>query len=266
MEKKKVDRKVVVAVWVLALFLIWELAALLIRTVIPVTTPETKLPYFHEVILTFVTSFIELAESAWVTFVNAAHGFLIGTLIGCIVALVMSWSRAIEKIGFPFLIVSQMIPVLGLAPIIYKLVGGGDQSKIAISAFISFFPVAVNLLDGFNSVDILRKELLYSYSTAKPVTYFKLMIPSALPALFTGMKIAAPRTITAAILIEMMGSTEGIGVKILYALYYNGAGSTKFWSCIIMAAILGMLSSVVVSLLERMIIPWERAMIKKGEA
>ncbi len=266
MEKRKTDRRIVIAVWVGILFLIWELAALLIRTVIPVPSPETKIPYFHDVVITFVTGFVELAESAWVTFVNAAHGFLIGTLIGCVVALVMSWSKAIEKIGFPYLIVSQMIPVLGLAPIIYKLVGGGDQSKIAISAFISFFPVAVNLLDGFHSVDVLRKELLYSYSTAKPITYLKLMIPSSLPALFTGMKIAAPRTITAAILIEMMGSEEGIGVKILYALYYSGAGSTKFWSCIIMAAILGMLSSVVVSLLERLVIPWERAMIRKGEA
>ena len=266
MKKLKINRKIVVAIWVIAVFLIWEIAALLIRTVIPVNMPDTKLPYFHSVLITFLTSFVELAESAWVTFVNAARGFLIGTAIGCGVALVMSWSKAIEKIGFPYLIISQMIPVLGLAPIIYKLVGGGDESKVAISAFISFFPVAVNLLDGFNSVDIQRKELLYSYSTSKPVVYLKLMIPSALPQLFTGMKIAAPRTITAAILIEMMGSTEGIGVKILYALYYSGAGSTKFWSCIIMAAILGMLSSVVVSLLEMIIIPWERAMIKKGEA
>lgn len=266
MDKKKVNRKIVVAVWVVALFVVWELAALLIRTVIPVNTPDTKLPYFHSVLYTFITSFLELSESAWVTFVNAAHGFVIGTAIGCAVALVMSWSKAIEKIGFPYLIVSQMIPVLGLAPIIYKIVGGGDESKIAISAFISFFPVAVNLLAGFNSVDVQRKELLYSYSTVKPITYLKLMIPSSLPQLFTGMKIAAPRTITAAILIEMMGSTEGIGVKILYSLYYSGAGSTKFWSCIIMAAILGMLSSVVVSLLEMIIIPWERAMIKKGEA
>ena len=86
------------------------------------------------------------------------------------------------------------------------------------------------------------------------------MIPSALPQLFTGMKIAAPRTITAAILIEMMGSTAGIGVKILYALYYNGAGALLFWSCILAAAILGMLSSVVVSLVERIVIPWEKAM------
>lgn len=264
MTKKPVNRKIVVCVWVLSLFLVWELAALLIRTVIPVNTPETKLPYFHSVLITFITSFLDLSASAWVTFVNAAKGFVIGTIIGCVIAFLMSWSKAIEKIGFPYLITFQMIPVLGLAPIVYKLVGGGDQAKVSISALISFFPVAVNLLAGFQSVDVQRKELLYSYATKKPIVYMKLMIPSALPHLFTGMKIAAPRTITAAILIEMMGSTAGIGVKILYSLYYNGAGSMIFWSCILTAAILGMLSSAVVSLLEWIVIPWEKKMLKKG--
>lgn len=266
MEKKPVNRKVSTAVWIIGLFLAWEIAAFSIRHIIPINMPDTKLPYFHGVIIAFFQNFTELAASAWVTFVNAVRGFLIGTAIGCVIAFLMSWSKAIEKITFPYLITFQMIPVLGLAPIVYKLVGGGDDAKVAISALISFFPVAVNLLDGFHSVDIQRKELLYSYATKKPITYLKLMIPSALPQLFTGMKIAAPRTITAAILIEMMGSTAGIGVRILYALYYNGAGSLLFWSCILMAAILGMLSSGVVSLLERIVIPWEKAMTKGGES
>lgn len=266
MEKKPVNRKIVIAVWVIGVFLVWEFAAFAIRHILPVDTPDTKLPYFHGVVITFFQNFMDLAASAWVTFINAGRGFLIGTAIGCVIAFLMSWSKAIEKIAFPYLITFQMIPVLGLAPIVYKLVGGGDEAKVAISALISFFPVAVNLLDGFHSVDIQRRELLYSYATRKPITYLKLMIPSALPQLFTGMKIAAPRTITAAILIEMMGSTAGIGVKILYALYYNGAGSLLFWSCILAAAILGMLSSVVVSLVERIVIPWEKAMLKKGEA
>lgn len=266
MRGKPVNRKIVIAVWVIGLLVFWEFMAFAIRNIIPVSVPEQKLPFFHDVLVTFGTNFSELSASAWVTFTNAAHGFAIGTLIGCGVALVMSWSKAAEKIAFPYLITSQMIPVLGLAPIIYKIVGGGETARVAISAFISFFPVAVNFLDGFNSVDIQRKELLYSYSTAKPIVYFKLMIPSALPQLFVGMKIAAPRTITAAILIEMMGTTEGIGVKILYALYYNGAGSLIFWSCVIMAAILGMLSYLIVSVIESIIIPWEKAMVKKGEA
>ncbi|NCB94468.1 MAG: ABC transporter permease subunit [Clostridia bacterium] len=266
MKKKTVDRKIVIAVWVVGVVLVWELAALLIRSVIPVNVPDQKLPFFHDVLINFTSTFSDLASSAWVTFENAAKGFAIGTIIGCVVAFVMSWSKAIEKVLYPYLITSQMIPVLGLAPIIYKIVGGGESARVAISAFISFFPVAVNLLSGFNSVDVQRKELLYSYSTSKPAVYWKLMIPSALPQLFVGMKIGAPRTITAAILIEMMGTTEGIGVRILYALYYIGGSSLTFWSCVIMAALLGMLSYLVVSIVEAIIIPWEKAMIKKGAA
>jgi NitT/TauT family transport system permease protein len=158
-----------------------------------------------------------------------------------------------------------MIPVLGLAPIIYKIVGGGDRARVGIAAFISFFPVAVNFLAGLNACDIQRKELMASYAAPKPVVYLKLMIPGALPQLFTGMKIAAPRTITAAVLIEMMGATEGIGVKILYSLYYIGGGSLTFWSCVIMAALLGMFSYFLVSLIERIVIPWERAMNRRED-
>jgi NitT/TauT family transport system permease protein len=264
MKKKPVNRKIVITVWLIGVLIFWEVAAFSIRNVFTVRVPDQKLPYFHDVLVNFVSQFSGLSQSAWVTMTNATHGFFIGTIIGCIVALVMSWSKAIERIAFPYLITSQMIPVLGLAPIIYKIVGGGEAARVAISAFISFFPVAVNLLAGFNDVDVQRKELLYSYSTSKPVVYMKLMIPSALPHLFVGMKIAAPRTVTAAILIEMMGTPEGIGVKILYSLYYIGGGSLTFWSCVIMAALLGMLSYLAVSIIEWIIIPWEKAMLKKG--
>ena len=164
MEKKPVNRKIVIAVWVIGVFLVWEFAAFAIRHILPIDTPDTKLPYFHGVVITFFQNFMDLAASSWVTFINAGRGFLIGTAIGCVIAFLMSWSKAIEKIAFPYLITFQMIPVLGLAPIVYKLVGGGDEAKVAISALISFFPVAVNLLDGFHSVDVQRRELLYSYA------------------------------------------------------------------------------------------------------
>lgn len=265
MRSRRVNRKIVITVWLIGVLIVWEAAAFIIRNILVVKVPNQKLPYFHDVTVNFISQFSGLSQSAWVTLTNAAHGFLIGTIIGCVVAFVMSWSKAIERIVFPYLITSQMIPVLGLAPIIYKIVGGGEAARVGISAFISFFPIAVNLLSGFNSVDILKKELLYSYSTKKPVVYLKLMIPAALPQLFVGMKIAAPRTITAAILIEMMGTTEGIGVKILYSLYYIGGSSLTFWSCVIMAALLGMISYLMVCILERIVLPWEKLMIKKEE-
>ena len=161
-----------------------------------------------------------------------------------------------EKVAFPYLIVSQMIPVLGLAPIIFTLAKDMDLSRIIISGYITFFPVSVNMLSGLKSVESDKKELMYSYAAKKPSIYCKLMIPYCLPYLFAGLKIAAPMSITASILVDMLGSSGGIGVKLLYSLY----SGTKdvFWSSVITSAIMGIFSYFIIVILEKICITWKK--------
>ncbi len=173
-------------------------------------------------------------EAASVTFSQAAVGFLLGGIIGYSLAVVMSISRTAERIAFPYLIISQMIPVLGLAPIIFNLVRDMDASRILIAAYITFFPVAANTLSGFRSVEIEKRQLLYSYAAGKITTYAKLMVPFSIPYLFAGLKIAAPLSVTASILVDMLGSKNGIGVKLLYALY--GGNMDIFWASVATSA------------------------------
>lgn len=246
-------------VWTIGIILVWELIAFFLDKVTKDPMASAKLPYPHVVVISIAQNFTELMGAAGLTFSRAVMGFTLGTIIGVLLAIVMSLSKIAEKISLPYLIISQMVPVLGLAPIIFTLVKDMDASRIVIAAYITFFPVAINMLSGLNSVDNEKKELLYSYAAQKKSIYCKLMIPYSLPYLFAGLKIAAPMSITASILIDMLGSSGGIGVKLLYSLY----SGTKdvFWASVFTSAFMGIISYFIVILAEKILIPWRKQTI-----
>lgn len=250
-EKYKVN-----SVWAIGIFLLWELVAFFLDKVAHDPMASSKLPYPHSIIVSIAENFTELISAAGLTFSRAVIGFALGAAIGFVLAIIMSLSKIAEKIALPYLIISQMIPVLGLAPIIFTLVRDMNTSRIVIAAYITFFPVSVNMLSGLNSVESDKKELLYSYAAKKRSIYYKLMIPYSLPYLFAGLKIAAPMSITASILVDMLGSSGGIGVKLLYSLY----SGTKdvFWASVVTSALMGIIAYFVVILFEEICIPWRK--------
>lgn len=154
-----------------------------------------------------------------------------------------------------------MIPILGLAPIIFNIVRDMNVSRIVIAAYITFFPVAVNMLSGLKSVEQEKKDLLFSISANKFKVYQKLMFPFAMSYLFTGLKIAAPMAVTASILVDMLGSKSGIGVKILYSLYSNS--TNIFWASVLTSAFMGIISYYMVVFAERLCLPWQNAAPRK---
>ena len=243
-------------VWTFSIFLLWELGAFFLDKISHDPMANVKLPYPHMIIACIMQNFSDFMTAAGLTFSRAVLGFVIGALIGFLLAVIMSLSKIVEKIGLPYLVISQMIPVLGLAPIIFSLVRDMDTSRIVIAAYITFFPVSVNMLSGLNSVESDKKELLYSYAAKKKSIYCKLMIPYSLPYLFAGLKIAAPMSITASILVDMLGSSGGIGVKLLYSLY---SGSVNiFWGSVVTSALMGIISYFAVVFLEKIFVPWRK--------
>jgi len=187
-----------------------------------------------------------------------------GAGVGIILAVVMSLSKTLEKIAFPYLIISQMIPVLGLAPIIFNIVRDMNVSRILIAAYITFFPVAVNMLSGLKSVEQEKKDLLYSIAASKYNVYTKLMFPFSMSYLFTGLKIAAPMAVTASILVDMLGSKSGIGVKILYSLYSNS--TNIFWASVVTSAFMGIISYYIVVFIQKLLLPWQNVIPKEAGA
>ena len=253
MDKK--EKRTVAVVWIIAIIAVWELLSFLLQFVLQDKMASAKLPYPHMVLLTFIKNWKILLEAGAVTFSRAAVGFALGAGVGILLAVIMSLSRVMERIAFPYLIVSQMIPVLGLAPIIFNIVRDMNVSRIVIAAYITFFPVSVNMLSGLKSVEQDKKDLLYSIAASKYKIYRKLMFPFSMTYLFTGMKIAAPMAVTASILVDMLGSKSGIGVKILYSLYSNS--TAVFWASVVTSALMGIISYYFVVVTERVLFPWQ---------
>lgn len=256
-------RYIPVLVWGIVLIILWEITSFLLD-IGNVTLAQSKLPYIHEVVVTLFTYGSTIVEEGWATFTNAGIGFLLGAAVGVILAILMSVSTWIERISFPYVIVSQMIPVLGLAPIIYGIVRDDEWSRVLIAAYITFFPVSLNMLKGLRSVHGSSRELMYSYAANPWTVYWKLLLPNALPGLFSGLKIAAPLSVTAAILVELMGAQHGIGVIMLRNLYYGPSNAYMFWSTVFAAALLGIANYWIVMLMERITTPWQPAFRVKG--
>ena len=259
-----VNRLMPAIVWIIALLIIWQLLSWLLLEVLQVPLAQSKLPYIHELISTMTSYAGTLFSEGSFTISNAALGFVIGAIAGVILAILMSVSKWIEQLTFPYAVASQMIPILGLAPIVYGIVRDEQVSRVLIAAYMTFFPVTLNMLRGLRSVEPSAVELMYSYA-AKPWTiYWKLRFPQALPSLFSGLKIAAPLAVTGAILVELMGATNGIGVIMLRNLYYGPSHNYMFWLTVITGALLGILSYLIISLIERLVTPWQPEFRKVG--
>ncbi|HWL12806.1 MAG TPA: ABC transporter permease [Ureibacillus sp.] len=251
------------AVLILGVLVLWQfLSWLLLKMEVPLA--QSKVPYLHELMITFITYSGTLFSEGSVTLTNALMGFALGAIGGILLAILMSLSKWLEQLAFPYAVASQMIPILGLAPIVYGIFRDEQISRVLIAAFMTFFPVALNCLRGLRSADPQSLELMYSYA-AKPWTiYWRLRFPQSLPSLFSGLKIAAPLAVTGAILVELMGATKGLGVIMLRNLYYGPSHNYMFWLTVIFGALLGILSYLAVSLIERLVTPWQPEFRKTG--
>ncbi|MEQ2528240.1 ABC transporter permease [Bacillaceae bacterium CLA-AA-H227] len=252
------------AVWFVAILIGWQCLSWLFLEVLELPLAQSKLPYLHELTRTLPDYADVLFTEGAVTFSNAALGFLFGAIAGILLAILMSISKWVEQLTFPYAVASQMIPILGLAPIVYGIVHDDQISRILIAAYITFFPVSLNMLRGLRSAEPSAVELMYSYAAKPWVIYWKLRLPAALPGLFSGLKIAAPLAVTGAILVELMGATQGIGVIMLRNLYYGPSHNYMFWLTVITGAFLGIISYLLISLFERILTPWQPEFRKTG--
>jgi len=258
--------KFVTLVWALAVVAVWELGAFVLTDVLHDRMVNSKLPYLHDVVATMFGNAGMLTDACATTLSRAVIGFAAGALVGFVLAVLMSLYAAVEKIAYPYLLLSQMIPILGLAPVVVSIVhkvqlglltiGASDLTRVIIAAYITFFPVATNMLSGLKAVGTEDRNLLRSYAAGKPTVYAKLMLPFSLPYLFTGLKIAAPLAVTASVLVDSLGAAEGIGYNLTYALYTGNY--PIFWASVLSSAVMGILGYYAVVVLEAACAPWKR--------
>lgn len=254
----------VTLVWVLGLIVVWEIGATVIAGI--KRTPENVLPHLYQIVESvFSTKKINgtqtatqiVLSNAWITLVRAGIGFVLGAGVGFLLALIMSRFVWVEKTLFPYLMIIQMIPILGMAPIVLALTKDIDKSRIVIAGILTFYPVATNTLAGFKAVEKEKRELMYSLAASRYEIYRKLLIPYCMPYLFTGLKIAAPMAITASILVDTLQGGGGLGCMMSQSLKH-AMTIYVFWQIVFLSAIIGILSYQLMALLEKLASPYRR--------
>ena len=273
--KIKNSKALVTLVWVLGLLVIWEIFAFIIQAT--KRTPENIMPHVWQIFYSLIDpkpvsngmSCLQVVLfNAGQTLSRAGQGFMIGTLIGFALAILMKLSHIVEKIAAPYLMLIQLIPILGMAPIILAMTHDIGSSRIIIAAILTFYPVATNTLAGLNSVEKQKSELMYSYAAKKSTVYFKMLIPSCIPYFFTGLKIAAPMAITASILVDTLQGDGGLGCMLSQSLKH-AMSIYVFWDIVVFSAVIGVLSCSLMGWIENAVSPLkriERKTKKKKEA
>jgi NitT/TauT family transport system permease protein len=200
-----------------------------------------------------------LFHAALFTAKEAAAGFVLGAVIGFALAIGLAHSRLLQRGFLPYLVASQTIPILAIAPMVVVWLGGrgapGWVSVAVIAAYLTFFPVTVNSLRGLQSADPRAVELMRSYAAGKWSILWKLRVPASLPFLFSALKIAAPASVVGAIIGELPSSIQdGLAGAILNFNQYYVSSPPSLWAVNIVAAALGILFFCAVAIAENLIV------------
>jgi putative hydroxymethylpyrimidine transport system permease protein len=158
-----------------------------------------------------------LADNAWVTIQEVVLGFAIAVGVGVAFAIVLHLSDVLRRAFYPLLMASQTVPVIAIAPILVVWLGFGIGPKLAIIALVCFFPITVNTLDGLRSVDPELPRMMRTLDASRAQILRRIELPSSLPFLFSGAKIAAVISVIGAVFGEWSGADEGLGHLILIA-------------------------------------------------
>lgn len=186
-----------------------------------------------------VTSKRSLVYHAWITLSTTLLGFAIGTGLGILLAVGIVHNRAMDRSLMPWVIASQTIPILAIAPMVIVVLNSvgisGILPKALISTYLSFFPIVVGMVKGLRSPDTIFLDLMHTYHASPSQTFWKLRWPASMPYLFTSLKVAIAISLLGAIVAELpTGAVAGLGARLLSGSYYGQ--TIQIWAALFMAA------------------------------
>jgi putative hydroxymethylpyrimidine transport system permease protein len=220
-------------------------------------TPRWFLPPPSAVVQALYDSRRLLLHHTWVTLEAVLAGFAVAFVLGVLLAVPIASSRVVERAVYPLVVASQAIPIVALAPILLIWFGYGLTPKVIVVALICFFPIVVNTVDGLRAVDPELIDLVRSMGASRWAVFRIVRLPSALPYLFSGTRVAAAVSVIGALIGEWVGSSAGLG----YFMIRSAAQflTARVFAAVLISALLGLLLFVAVALIERFVLPWQRA-------
>jgi NitT/TauT family transport system permease protein len=211
---------------------------------------------FENTFLRKVTSNRSLVYHSWVTLSSTLAGFGMGTVLCILIAVGIVHVKALDRSLMPWIIASQTVPILAIAPMVVVVLSAINVSglipKALISTYLSFFPVAVGMVKGLRSPELMHLDLMRTYSASPWQTFWKLRMPAAMPFLFTSMKVAVAASLVGAIVAELpTGAVAGIGSKLLAGSYYSQ--TIDMWAALIAGSVLAALLVTIVGIGSRLV-------------
>lgn len=189
------------------------------------------------------------------TLMEAFVGFLIGGVLGFSLGVLFAHSTMLERGLLPYVVASQTVPLIAIAPMVVIWLGGNWLSVAVIAAYLTFFPVTINTLRGLRSPEPTAIELMRSYAATRWEILWKLRVPAALPYIFTALKISATASVVGAIIGELpSGIANGLGRVILNFNQYYATGPEKLWATILFASLTGMTFFLIIVILEKIFV------------
>lgn len=219
------------------------------------------LPPFSEVAVTFVKLLLsgELLTHTMVSLERAAIGYGLAVLVGVPLGLMMGWFKSFDKIIDPLIQLLRNVPSLALLPIFILFLGIGQQSKIAIIFWGSLWAILLNTISGVKGVEPILIKSARSMGASHSMLFRKVVLPAAVPSIFTGLRLSATHSILILIAAEMIGSTSGLGFLILSAEY--SFNIHNMYAGILALALLGIITNYVLLHIENTTTKWKEAII-----
>jgi NitT/TauT family transport system permease protein len=233
----------------------------------PFAVNDVTMPHLHKVVEAFgqpTTTggpplYRSLLHATWFTGKEALAGFLLGALIGFVLAVVLAQSRLLERGLVPYIVASQTVPILAIAPMVVVGLGSkgvsGWKAVAILAAYLTFFPVAINTLRGLHAVDPRAVELMHSYAAGRWRVLWQLRVPASVPYIFTALKISATASVIGAIIGETPASIQnGLGGAIVNFNQYYSLEPTYLWATNVVCAALGIVFFLAVAGTERLVL------------
>ena len=248
------DKLTALAYWVIPVLIILGLIVVWEICVNTMSIPAWQLPAPSSVILELVLSIELLWPHTIVTLLEIVIGFAISLIIGLALSAAIAYSSLLQRSIYPIVISSQTVPIITIAPLLLIWVGYGLAPKVIIVAIICFYPIVVNTVDGLKAIDPDMVNMMRSLGATKYQVFRKLQIPTALPFIFSGIKISISVSVIAAVIGEWVGASEGLGYLIVYSqpLFLT----SRVFAAIFILSVMGVGLFVLAVLAERLSMPW----------
>jgi putative hydroxymethylpyrimidine transport system permease protein len=229
---------------------VWELVVR-VRNV-----PDYLFPAPTAVGSAFSTDGHLLASATWVTAREVVLGYGVAVAFGLALAILLHFSALLRRALLPILVLSQTVPTVLLAPILAILFGFGLTPKLIVVAVVCFFPIVVNAVDGLRSTDAELVRMMRTLDASRGAIFRRVELPGALPAIFSGARIAATYAAVGAVFGEWSGSSSGLGFVVLQS--EPSLDTARIFAAVLVLSALALALYALVSLAERLLIPWHR--------